>query len=366
MGTLPDVLVVGGGIIGLSSAYYLARAGARVVLIDRDDLGRQASWAGAGIISPGNPDGARTPADFFRARSSAMYARLSEELHQQTGIDNGYRVCGGLQVAQSGEEGPDPEWSSEGIPFTPLEGDDLRRLEPDLGPGAIRGYLLPGMAQVRNPRHLRALGAACERLEVGLRPHCPAQSFRRRGDRVEAIESDAGPLAAGSFLVATGAWTDDLAAGLGWRPGVRPVRGQMALLDTGRPGVRPIVLGGKRYVVRRDDGRALVGSTVEDAGFNARPTAGGIAGLLEFAAGLLPSLAGAPLERCWAGLRPGSPDGLPFLGRVPGSANVFVAAGHFRSGIELSPATGLVMSELILGRPPSLSLEPFRPDRLTP
>src|SRR5262249_47633560 len=126
---------------------------------------------------------------------------------------------------------------------------------------------------------------------------------------------------------------------------------------------RPLLLAGKRYLVPRQDGRLLIGSTEEDAGFDARPTAGGIAGLLEFAASLVPALGSAPLERCWAGLRPGSPDGLPFLGRVPGCDNLFVAAGHFRAGLQLSPATGQILSELLLDRPPSLPLEAFRLDR---
>jgi glycine oxidase len=184
-----------------------------------------------------------------------------------------------------------------------------------------------------------------------------------RGSRVEAVETDQGRLTAGLYLLATGAWTDPLLAQVGWRPGIWPVRGQIALLNTGTPDTRPILLHGKRYIVPRTDGRMLVGATEEDAGFDARPTAGGIGGLLAFAAALLPSLAEAPLERCWAGLRPGSPDGMPFLGEVPGCANLYVAAGHFRAGIQLSPATGLVMTELLLGRPTTIPLDAFRLDR---
>jgi glycine oxidase len=143
------------------------------------------------------------------------------------------------------------------------------------------------------------------------------------------------------------------------------VRGQIALLQTGRPLIRRVLLQGARYLVPRPDGRVLAGSTEEDAGFDKRTTAGAIAELVRFAASLVPALAGAHLERCWAGLRPGSPDGLPFLGPVPGLANLFVAAGHFRAGIQLSPATGLVMKELLLGQRPSVALEAFRLDRPT-
>jgi glycine oxidase len=359
----PDVLIVGGGVIGLTTAYFLARAGAGVTVVDQGDLGHQASWAGAGIISPADPALARTPFDLLRARSCALYPDLSRALLEETGIDNGYFVCGGLEIPEGGEEAPADEWRGEGIAFTRVDEADLRRLEPRLAPGLTHGYHLPHVAQVRNPRHLKALQGACERLRVTLRPHCPARALVRGKGRILAVETDSGPLAAGRFLLAAGAWTDALLGPLGWRPGIRPVRGQIALLDTGVPGPRPVLLVGKRYLVPRADGRLLAGSTEEDAGFDARPTGGGIAGLLEFAVSLVPALAAAPLERCWAGLRPGSPDGLPYLGPVPGWDNLFVAAGHFRSGIQLSPVTGLVLSEVLTGRPPSLPLEPFRLDR---
>jgi glycine oxidase len=363
MSTPADVVVVGGGVIGLTTAYFLARAGVAVCVIDRSELGREASWAGAGIVPPGNPGLARTAADQLRAHSSALFPQLSAELRERTGIDNGYCVCGGLVIPAPGEEAPEQEWAAEGARWQRVDAEGIRRLGPELRSGIDHGFYLPDMAQVRNPRHVRALQAACEGLGVRLRPHCGARSLVTGRGRAEAVETDQGRLNAGQFLVAAGAWTDGLLAPLGWQPGIRPVRGQIALLNPGHPRLRPVLLVGNRYLVPRLDGRILVGSTEEDAGFEACPTAGGIAGLLTFATGLVPGLAAAPLERTWAGLRPGSPDGLPFLGPVPGWDNVFVAAGHFRAGIQLSPGTGLVMSDLLLGRPPSLSLEPFRVDR---
>ncbi len=358
----PDVLVLGGGVIGLTTAYFLAGEGARVALLDRGDFGQQASWAGAGIIPPGNPERAPTPFDRLRAHSSTMYPALSHQLREETGLDNGFVVCGGLELLD-GVEVAEDEWRSEGILFHELDRESLHRLQPDLAPGLKRAYHLPEMAQVRNPRHVKALLAGCRARGVDLRPNCAAHSLVLCGSRLEAVETDQGRVTAGQYLLATGAWTDPLLAQAGWRPGIRPVRGQIALLSTGTPGVRPVLLHGKRYIVPRTDGRVLVGATEEDAGFDARPTAGGIAGLLAFVASIVPPLAVAPLERCWAGLRPGSPDGMPFLGPVPGCANLYVAAGHFRAGIQLSPATGLVMTELLLGRPTTIPLAAFRLDR---
>jgi glycine oxidase len=358
-----DVLIIGGGVIGLTTAYYLAQAKVRVHVVDKDDFGRQASWAGAGIIPPAHLEQARTPFDRLRALSCSLYPELSQELRERTRLDNGYVVCGGIEVVEE-LAGPDlAEWGGEGVTYRALSREAIQALEPDLHPEIDRAYHLPELAQVRNPRHLKALLAGCDVLGVQLSPYCGVHSFTTRGSRIEAVQTDHGKLAAGQFLVAAGAWTDALLQQVGWRPGVRPVRGQIALLNTGFPRVRPILMQGKRYLVPRPDGRVLVGSTEEDAGFNANPTAGAIAELLAFANALVPAWAHARLERCWAGLRPGSPDGLPYLGRVPDCANLYLAAGHFRSGLQLSPGSGLVMKELLLGQTPSIQLEAFRLDR---
>src|SRR5437660_10381123 len=149
-----DVLILGGGVIGLSTAHYLAAEGARVVVVDQGDLGRQASWAGAGIIPPGNPERARSPYDRLRAVSSRLYPSLSQELRRLTGVDNGYVVCGGVHLETADEPCPTGEWADEDIPFEEVAPGDLRRLDPDLAPWPGRVFHLPGQAQVRNPRHL--------------------------------------------------------------------------------------------------------------------------------------------------------------------------------------------------------------------
>jgi glycine oxidase len=359
----PDVLILGGGVIGLSTAWFLAEAGVRVEIVDKGDFGREASWAGAGILVPANREHARTALDQLRAHSWTLFPTLSQKLREQTGIDNGYVVCGGLEVFTAADEGRSEEWSGEGIAFEELKGDELHRRYPDLSPAVRRAYYLPDLAQLRNPRHLKALQAECAARKVSMRPGCPVQRLVRQGSRIESVDTDQGRLTAGRYLLATGAWSDALLGPLGWRPGVRPVRGQIALLNTGTPGVRPLVVHGKRYLVPRGDGHVLVGSTEEDAGFEARTTAAAITELLQLAASLVPNLASAAVERCWAGLRPGSPDGKPFLGAVPGVDNLFVAAGHFRSGIQLSPATALVMKQVLLGESPAIPLQEFRLDR---
>lgn len=361
-----DILIVGGGAIGLSIAWYLAHDGLQVTVLDRGEPGRQASWAGAGILPPAELSAARSPIDRLRAHSCLLLPRLSAELRERTGIDNGYRLCGGLELATADPGGaglPTEEWHGAGAAFERLDAAELRRREPGLAEGLECGAWLPGLAQLRNPRHLQALLAGCRARGVTVLPHWPVERLLTAGSRVHGVEGGGGRLEAATVLLTAGAWSDALLGQVGWTPGIRPVRGQIVLLQTGRPGVRPVLMQGKRYLVPREDGRILVGATEEDAGFDARPTAAGIAGLLAFATALLPELAQAAVETCWAGLRPGSPDGLPYLGRVPGWDNLHVAAGHFRAGLQLSAVTGQVMAQALLDRPTLLPLHAFRLDR---
>jgi glycine oxidase len=363
MANRADVLILGGGVIGLTTAYYLAfRHDARVTVLDRGAMGREASWAGAGIIPPGRPEGARSAYDCLRATSSVLTAQLSAELRDAVGVDNGYRRCGGVELVADEPIDTDA-WQCEGVEWQHVADARLREIEPLLASGLGSGYFLPGLAQMRNPRHLQALIAASAAHGVELRPGCQAFFIEAAGDRIAGVHTNDGPLVAGQYLVTAGAWTDSLLAPLGCRLGTRPIRGQIALLRGRVPRLKRIVLAGKRYLVPRDDGRVLVGSTEEDVGFDASTTAAAIGELLRFATTLVPALGDAAVERCWAGLRPGSPDGLPFLGRVPGFGNLWVAAGHFRAGLQLSAATGMVMAEALTGLLPSIPLDPFRPDR---
>ncbi|MBX9578733.1 MAG: FAD-dependent oxidoreductase [Gemmataceae bacterium] len=362
MATSPDVAVIGGGVIGLTAAYVLANEGHSVELRDRTDLGTEASWAGAGIIPPGNPDRAATPADRLRAIGSARFPAFAAELRNLTGIDPGYRKCGGIEFLPPHDADVLPLWDHEGIRFARLGRDDLRHLEPI---GEVPGdpYHLPDCAQVRNPWLLRALIAACEHAGVRLRPHTPAGRWEFAGGRVTGLRLTTDEtVRAGHYLTAAGAWTGFLLEPLGVRLPVRPVRGQIVLLNADVP--RHILMVGKRYVVPRGDSRVLIGSTEEpEAGFEKQTTPAAVAGLIRFAARTVPVLAAAAVEKTWAGLRPGSPDGLPYIGRVPGHDNVLVAAGHFRAGIQLSIGTAQLLADLVHGRPPVVPPDAFRLDR---
>ncbi|MFO0809565.1 MAG: glycine oxidase ThiO [Gemmataceae bacterium] len=359
-----DVLVIGGGVIGLTSAYYLARAGAKVAVCDRGQFGRESSWAGAGIIPPGNPARATAPLDRLRALSAAAFPKLSEELNEATGIDNGYRRCGGLALFGNEDDAPPLDaWNSEGINWELCDAAQLWRYEPRLSPGVGRAFHLPDMAQLRNPWHMRALTAALNRLGVGFHTEDRLVGLVRDGDRIDRANMSWGPIQAETYLCCLGAWTGDLFTALGLQCGIRPIRGQILLMRTQEPILRRIVEEGKRYLVPREDGRLLVGSTEEDVGFDSSTTDVALAALHRFAVNLVPDLAKAQIERSWAGLRPGNLDGLPTLGRMPGYRNLWIAAGHFRAGIQLSPATGWVMAQAIRGEPTDVALDSFRADR---
>ena len=357
----PDVVVVGGGIIGLSGAYFLANDGAAVTVLDRGDLGAEASWAGAGILPPGTPDRAATPIDQLRAIGSTEFAAFSAELRERTGIDNGYRRCGGIEFLQPDDEDVLPLWKAEGIWVEPLRGP-----VPGLGDIPGRAFLLPDTAQVRNPRHLRALIAACNHRGVTLRPHTPVGGWVMDSGKVAGVRlGNSEVVVGGRYLLAAGAWSEMFLEPLGHRPHVHPVRGQIVLFKHPRADVLLHILTlGKEYLVPRGDGHILIGSTEEPAaGFEKANTADGVGKLRELAIRTVPALKSAEVEKCWSGLRPGSPDGLPFLGAVPGWANVFVAAGHFRAGVQLSLGTGRAMAELMTGKTPCVPLDAFRLDR---
>ncbi len=221
-------------------------------------------------------------------------------------------------------------------------------------------YALPDMGQVRNPRHLRALLAAGAAHGVEFRPGCPVSAFEHEGSRIIGVRTAQGRMSAGKYLLAAGAWTDALLQPLSFECGIHPVRGQIAMLNARTSVLRRVIQQGHRYLVPRLDGRVLVGSTEEDVGFDKRTTVQGIADLLTFVIAFVPALAAATVERCWAGLRPGSPDGLPYLGPVPERKNLFIAAGHFRTGIQLSPGTALVMTECLLEKRLTFPIDAFR------
>ncbi len=291
------------------------------MVIDQGPLGREASWAGAGMLPPGNPDLAETPAQRLRGESHLLWDGLSRQLHSETGIDNGYRRCGALELLlDEAEEEFQQEFDlvrEQGIEAEFLSSPSAQKLEPQLSSGFKAAFCLPEMGQVRNPRHLKALMAACAIRGVQFLPGNPVYEFDRQEDQIVAVQTSTERFTAGRFVVSAGAWSQRLLQGAGCQVEVEPMRGQIVLLQTQPLPIQRIIQVGKRYLVPRSDGRILVGSTEESVGFNRQNTVQGIRGFLSFAENIVPCLSDAAVEKSWAGLRPRSADGLPYLGRVP-------------------------------------------------
>ena len=365
-----EIVIVGGGVIGLSIAYALAREGVRSTLLDKTEVGRGASWAGAGLIPSPATRTSKSPMVELRNWSTRLYPEWSQALRDETGIDNGFRRCGGLDVAFTLEEENEVKtsagrWRVEGIHYERLTPAALRQVEPELTSDLRAAWFLPDRSQIRNPRHLRALATACEQRGVTLRPDVEVLEIEHSGTHVQSLKTSIGTMHVGSVIIAAGAWTGQLLSGLGINVPTPPLRGQMLLFQSpeGRRLLTHVVEWGKNYLVPRDDGRILVGATEEDVGFDSGTTDQGQTYLMGLALKLCPALAEAKLERAWSGLRPGSKDTRPYLGLAPQMTNLYVASGHKRAGLQLSPATAEAMTDLVLGRPPRIDLSAFRLDR---
>jgi glycine oxidase len=364
---MEDVIIVGGGVIGLSIAVELAEQGVAVAVIERGDFGREASWAGAGILPPGNLTTARTPEARLRGLSHSLWPDWAESLEAESGIETGYSRCGGLELrlAQATPELADEigTWRSEEVRIEELSPDEARQLEPHLSAEIGAAYHLPDLGQVRNPRLLKALLAVCAERGVRLLPGTPAVGFEDQDGRITALRTQNGLLRAGRFCVAGGAWSRSILESIGVRIAVQPVRGQIVLLSQLPRLVSRVLQFGPRYLVPRADGQVLIGATEEHVGFLKANTASAVRDLIAFGAGLVPALAGASFERAWSGLRPGSGDGLPYLGQVGGYQNLFIAAGHFRSGLQMSPGTARLMRQALLDQETEFELAPFACER---
>ncbi len=367
-----DIILVGGGVVGLSIAWELAKRDLSVTVLEQSDLGRAASWAGAGILPPPPGPGAEHPLDELARRSSVLHREWAEQLRELTGIDTGYQNCGGLYLAHRPGEIASlsanvAHWRDEGLEIEEWSADQLLQREPKLRDAvdqgmARRAYWVGEESQLRNPRHLRALARACELRGVHLCPHTPVHSIQRHGPDWAVITPD-GSRVAHRICIASGAWTALITESVDVFPAIVPIRGQMRLYQTDQPLLTSVLNEGPRYLVPRHDGLLLAGSTEEDAGFDPSTTPAGLESLQTFAQSWLPQLTPQRCIRSWAGLRPGSIDGFPYLGPVPDHPGLFIAAGHFRSGLFLSPATAQLIAELMTDQTPEFNIAPFAPGR---
>ncbi len=359
MSELSDCVVVGGGIIGLLSARELAAAGARVRLVEMAGVGRASSWAGGGILSPLYPWRYPDAVTELARWSQGGYEDLAVRLRDEGGVDPEWTRSGMLMVDTS-DRATGEDWAGRfGYRLDELAGEALRRCEPALRVGDGTALWMPEVAQVRNPRLVQAARNSLLRQGVVIEEESEVTELLARGGRIAGVRTARGEIGADVVVVAAGAWSGRLLAGLGIVPDIRPVRGQM-LLFKGAPGVvSRIILGPRHYVIPRRDGRVLVGSTMEEVGFDAGTTEAARDELLEAAFRLVPALRSFGRERHWAGLRPGSPSGVPYIGKHPQVAGLFINSGHFRNGVVMAPASARLLADSVLGRVPILDPAPY-------
>lgn len=372
---MAEVIVIGGGVVGQSAAYQLARDGVAVTLIDRADVG-QATAAGAGIISPGTGALGAGPLLPLASAAVAFYPELLAHLAEDGETDTGFAICGGLFVATNEEEAallPErfraiEERRAAGLrnigEIAMLDGREARRLFPPLAniPGAIH---LSEVGRVSGRLLRDALRRAAVRRGATLMEG--SAEIVHRGGRATGVRVAGREIAADAVIVAGGAWTNGLGEALGVMVPISPQRGQILHLDL--PGVVttkwPVILGfHSHYLLAFPESRVVAGATREhDSGYDPRMTAGGVHEALGEALRVAPGLAGATLHEVRIGLRPASPDGLPILGALPGLDNVFIATGHGPSGLQLGPQSGAMIAGMVQGRAAPIDLAAFATTR---
>jgi glycine oxidase len=361
-----DCIVVGGGLVGMLTARRLHEADMRVLLLERGQLGREASWAGGGILSPLYPWHHPAAVNRMAAISQRAYRQLASDLKEETGIDPEW-IQSGMLVLDAEEQDTAQRWCADhNVSFEYLRLGEIHQREPALTRSFDDGFWLPSIAQIRSPRLVKALRASLDKPRIEAREHSEVQRLRVQAGTVTGVETAQGKLDTDRVLITAGAWSARLIPSDYAPIQVEPVRGQIVLLRAPPGIVRGIVLYRGDYLIPRSDGRVLVGSTLENAGFNKATTSQARNDLRTKAIEWVPALSKSQVEHHWSGLRPGSPAGIPYVGEHPHIRGLYFNTGHFRCGVVLAPASAQLATDLMLGRTPELSPTPYAVDAVRP
>jgi glycine oxidase len=356
----PDITIIGGGIIGLLTAREFALAGASVVIIDKNQLGREASWAGGGILLPLYPWRQDQAITSLVLQSLKIYPALAEELIEVTGIDPEL-TRSGLLITHNPDIAAAVNWcQTNKITYATPEEAMLSPFHTDL----LDPLWLPDITQARNPRLLKALKQYLQTKQVVFIENCAITNIELQQNRVQSIQTTSGQYAINQLIMAAGAWTGELwqtffPAFTAAKPNIQPIKGQMLLFDCPPGTLQPMVLAKSEYLIPRRDGKILAGSTVEKNGFDKSTTTQAKEHLQSFALNLFPALKDCPLINHWAGLRPGTAHGIPYIDTHPEIVNLSINAGHFRNGLVMGPASAQLLVDLVTGRKTSVPPEAY-------
>lgn len=365
-----DVAIIGGGINGSSIAYQLSKLGKKVVILEKGTLACEASSAAAGMLAAQAEIEHDGPFFQLALKSQAMFPSIANELLEYAGIDIEFVNKGMLKIAETEELASElksqvlfqQNWDSS---IQWLDATQVREMEPALSPTVAGAMFLPNDGHVQPAKLSLAFAKAAEHFGAEIRENTEVLSFICENGVVKGINTSAGAVYCEQVVAAAGAWAADLMKNTGINLTVYPVKGECFSVKPDKPIIHATIFSDKRcYFVPKRNGEIYIGATVVENTFDKQVTAGGISTLVEQAVKLIPQLKDAPWERVWAGLRPQTGDGIPYIGEHPEIKGLFVAAGHYRNGILLSPLTGKLTAQLLTGQvEDGQFLSAFRIDR---
>jgi glycine oxidase len=359
-----DAIVIGAGIIGLATAERLLAQGAKVTILERNKTGQESSWAGGGILSPLCPWNYSNDVTRLTSYSAKQYPTWISALHETSGIDPEYEMSGMLILPPYDSETAQQWCSMRGIKIEQRLVPDVlsteNKIETHTKKIFDRTLFLPDIAQVRNPRLLRALLHRVVQLGGKIVEDCAVTDLRITHQRVQSIASTCGEFIADYYVISAGAWSKRILGAHALTLDIKPVKGQMLLFKFEAPPVHTILVQNDLYIIPRRDGHVLVGSTLEDVGFDKETTASARNHLLTRAQSILRSLRNIPVLQHWAGLRPASPNNIPTIGQHPRIHNLFVNSGHFRYGVTMAPASAEILVNEMTGTPQPLDTTPYQ------
>lgn len=362
-----DVVIVGGGVIGLTIARALAQRGVRdVCLIERASLGSEASFAAGGILAPQAEANSRDQFFELACRSRDLYPEFAAALRGETGVDVELDLTGTLYVAFTGEDLREIdarfEWQTKaGLAVEKLTPSEARELEPCISESLQGALRFPRDVQVENRRLVNALVNSVAKEGVRIFADTSVEALSVERGRLRGLETSRGFVRCQKVIIAAGTWSSFIEQS--HTPRIEPIRGQMICFDAKPQLTRHVIYSPRGYLVPRQDGRVLAGSTSEHAGFTKQVTAGGLNQIIANAHEIYPKILSLPVVDTWAGLRPRAPDGLPVLGPCGEIDGLFYATGHYRNGILLAPVTGELIAEAVVTGRVSPLLAAFSPNR---